>query len=654
MARQTDKFDPVEIENLLAISKRMEKIAHRAPENFLEGLQLIFICNCAFHQTGEPMSIGRLDQTLIGLLRKDLAKGLTKDAAQEMIDSFWLKMDETVLYNYNNVDDYLNYGTGAVFYSAGNFPQGAAINQWVQQLTVGGYKADNSDEPEDASNEISLMCLRAARRIPGNAPCLSLRVHRKMSRDLLEEAAKALLSGGAHPIMLNDDKLVPALGACGPLSLEDARDYTCDGCYEPVIVGKTEWAFSYVTVSPMVDYAINQGCSIQGAGPVNLKGMKISWNSPPAEKIESFDELMGIFFTHWKWAMNSFFNSLMNNYGALWNYCPSPLFSAFLEESLETGRDLTNGGARYHIVAPMMCGISNAINSLYSIKKLVYEAGSARCSLPQLLLCLQCNWGNNMTAPFYTTLEGSMRREQDAQFYQQLREYALQVPKFGVNADEELIKFTEYVVKNCVKTIHESIDDPIPVIKEGYERVKQKYSTAGRPFAFTVTPGVGTFEDNVGIGMGLGASADGRLNGQPIADDFCAIPWPADLPVNTQMSNAFTSLKSWNLEPINHGIANAAPIDLNIPEDFPLEKLTDLIEDFAHGKLGSNMITVTCADPSTFEGATQSPEKYDLIRVRMGGWTEFFVAMFDFHQNSIQRRPYYTYKDPDTTDEVGV
>jgi pyruvate-formate lyase len=26
----------------------------------------------------------------------------------------------------------------------------------------------------------------------------------------------------------------------------------------------------------------------------------------------------------------------------------------------------------------------------------------------------------------------------------------------------------------------------------------------------------------------------------------------------------------------------------------------------------------------------------------MGGWSEFFVAMFDFHQQYIQRRPYYT------------
>ena len=350
------QFDRRQKASLLEIAQRMKRLAHEKPKSFLDGLQLVFITNCALHQTGEPHSIGRLDQQLIGLLEADLERGaLTEESAQEMIDSFWLKMDETVLYNYRHLNDYLNYGTGAVFYSAGNFPQGAAINQWVQQVTVGGYKANGAPEPEDASNAITTMCLRASRRLPLNAPCLSLRVHQKMSRALFEEAAKTILSGGAHPVLLNDDKLVPAIAGSGPVALADARDYTCDGCYEPVIVGKTEWAFSYVPLLPMVDYTLNQGCDIQGAGPVNLRGLKSSWNSPPAETIKSFEDFLTIFFTHWKWAMSGFFNTLMNVYGSLANYCPSPLFSALLSDTLETGRDLTDGGARYHVVAPMLC-----------------------------------------------------------------------------------------------------------------------------------------------------------------------------------------------------------------------------------------------------------------------------------------------------------
>jgi pyruvate-formate lyase len=466
-----------------------------------------------------------------------------------------------------------------------------------------------------------------------------------MSDEVFVEAAKTVLSGGAHPVMLNDDKMVPALADCGPLLLEDARDYTCDGCFEAVIVGKTEWAFSYVPLLPMVDYTMNQGSTIQAAGPINLNGLKSSWNSPPAESITTFEQFMEIFYHHWKWAISGFFNSLMNNYGALASYCPSPLFSAFLSDSLESGRDMTDGGARYHFVAPMLCGLSDTLDSLYAVKRLVYDDETARCSLPQLLLCLQCNWGNDMKAPFFTTSEGAARRDADSQFFKQLRQFALDIPKFGINSEPALLDLAGAVVKNCVRIVHESLSNPLPGIKAGYDRIKQKYGTNKRPFAFTVTPGIGTFEDNVGLGMGFGATANGRLSGQPIGADLTAMPLPSDIPFEVRSSNAFVSLKDWNIEPIGHGFANGAPNDLNIMEDFPLDKLTQLIREFAHSKLGSNMMTITCGDPSTYENAAEFPERYDLFRTRMGGWSEFLVAMFDFHQDYVRRRPYYTFQD---------
>jgi pyruvate-formate lyase len=219
------------------------------------------------------------------------------------------------------------------------------------------------------------------------------------------------------------------------------------------------------------------------------------------------------------------------------------------------------------------------------------------------------------------------------------------VPKFGIDADAPLLEFTKTVIGNCIAIVHDGLKNPLPGIKAGYERLKQKYGTDTRPFAFTVTPGVGTFEDNVGLGMGFGASANGRRNGQPIASDFTAMPCPPDLPLDRRPSSAFASLHHWNMETIGHGFANAAPSDLNIGEDFPLDRLTALITDFSHSKLGSNMITITCANPATYAQAMQFPERYDLVRVRMGGWSEFFVAMFDFHQEYIRRRPYYTAAD---------
>jgi len=46
--------------------------------------------------------------------------------------------------------------------------------------------------------------------------------------------------------------------------------------------------------------------------------------------------------------------------------------------------------------------------------------------------------------------------------------------------------------------------------------------------------------------------------------------------------------------------------------------------------------------PGHVEGAAKDPGKYDLLRVRMGGWTEFVIAMFPDHQRQHQRRPVST------------
>jgi pyruvate-formate lyase len=53
------------------------------------------------------------------------------------------------------------------------------------------------------------------------------------------------------------------------------------------------------------------------------------------------------------------------------------------------------------------------------------------------------------------------------------------------------------------------------------------------------------------------------------------------------------------------------------------------------------MMSVTCANPDTLLDAQNSPERYDLIRMRMGGWSEFFVAMFPHHQEQHKRRPLF-------------
>ena len=81
-------------------------------------------------------------------------------------------------------------------------------------------------------------------------------------------------------------------------------------------------------------------------------------------------------------------------------------------------------------------------------------------------------------------------------------------------------------------------------------------------------------------------------------------------------------MSSWNQEEINVKVSNAAPVDLNVREDFPVADLVEVMRQYIAGNVGSNLLTITVADPDTCAAAAVQPEKYEMVRVRMGGWTE--------------------------------
>ncbi|EPX60877.1 hypothetical protein D187_001528 [Cystobacter fuscus DSM 2262] len=129
----------LERRNLLAIATRMTSLVTERPRTLLEAAQLIFTLHVCLHLIGEPTAIGRLDQMLYPFYEKDLAAGhLDAEQAQEIIDCFWLKVGEKVQLNRQFVEDHQPYGNLAMGGASGNYPQGAANNQWIQQVTVGG------------------------------------------------------------------------------------------------------------------------------------------------------------------------------------------------------------------------------------------------------------------------------------------------------------------------------------------------------------------------------------------------------------------------------------------------------------------------------------------------------------------------------------
>jgi pyruvate-formate lyase len=624
-------------------------VAPRGPaRTFHQALQAIYIMHCALHWTVEIVPIGRLDQLLHPFYERDTRDGnLTRERAQELIDCFWIKLDDRVILTPRHAENRFTSSDGQLTGTTGpaNYDQGALLNQWMQQITVGGVLPNDDADATDASNAVTRLCLAAARRLPLNSPTLDLRVHPGTPDDILQLAAQALLSGGAHPVLLNDNIIVPALmqHAGPPIAARAARNYACDGCYETMVAGESEFSFGFVPALDVIEKALNRGAGIAGAGSTNLRGFKSSWRSQPASEIRSFEEFQEILRSHMLLGLHHYFDGLYTFYGNKANIAPSPLLSALIKGCVETGRDLTAGGSNYHIFSPLMTGVSSAADSLYVIRELVF--GQKAFTLVELLSCLVTDWGHALVTIGGETMIAfgtNIKKER----IEEIRELCLAQPKFG-NGEERVDSLAWWLLDTFAHCVR--LASTHPATQAGRDRLQKQYGTPAVPFRMNIAPGVGTFEQYVFSGSFIGASADGRRSTMPIASDLSPAPVPSDRPATVREASGASrharvfslnnSLRSY-ANPVMKHFGDGAPIDYNIREDFPVQDLAKLIRRFADGE-GGSVCTFTVCNPETFEAAQRTPELYNLIRVRMGGWTEFFITLFPNHQEQHKRRPLY-------------
>jgi hypothetical protein len=311
LAREQNQAD--DADNMADVADRLRRLVDQVPQSFQDAVQLLYSFHCCLHPVGELTSIGRLDQIFWPFLEKNPI-----DRAQEIIDCFFLKIGESAFIDRTSIHDYIICGTGSINGGWGNFSQGGGLNQWGQQVTIGGYKAADG-EPQDGSNPVSMLFLKSARRIPVNARSVSLRVNKQTPADLIEEAAKALLSGGAQPVLFNDDHVCKGLLASGVHSdhvgVKWSRDYAADGCFEPMMTGATEFAFNNFMPLLALEQTLNDGATYGAAGSEHLRGLKTSFRSPSAETIESFEELQHIFLEQLKWLTIQCYDYLLDHYG---------------------------------------------------------------------------------------------------------------------------------------------------------------------------------------------------------------------------------------------------------------------------------------------------------------------------------------------------
>lgn len=619
-------------QNLMAIAARLRDYPAKPCAGFMDALQSIHILHCALHFTGEIVPIGRLDQLLAPYYEADLSAGrITAGEAQEALDCFWIKLDEKVVQQRRFIEDRFTSSDAALIGAGGpsSFDQGALINQWMQQITIGGVVADNEPEAKNAANALTMMCLETARRLPLNSPTLDLRLHAGSGDDLIAAAARTILSGGAHPVLMNDDKIIPALKnkTGGTVELKSARNYACDGCYETLFAGETEFSFGFVSALDALEKSMNSGAGFGMSGGTFLRGGKGGTRTTTAAETKSYEAFWAILEKHLLLGCHKFLHGILTAYGSKEQISPSPLLSALINGCIEKGRDLSGGGTRYHLFSPLMTGISTAADSLYVIKNLVF--GEQLFTLEELVSCLRSNWGRT------TEIVGLKLTPERIGA---IRAACITQPKYGRG-----ISGVDELAWQLINSFYEGLQmvRDHHVHSADWVRLKTQYDEPGLPFEILLAPGVGTFEQFNFSGSFVGATPDGRYAFDPISSDFSPAPLHSDQePPLQPMISMLDGLKSYTDNSVNL-LSDGAPPDFNIREDFDLAELIGIIRKFADG-FGGNMLTITVADPETFRAAQENPASYDLLRVRMGGWTEFFISLFPALQEQHKRRPLFS------------
>lgn len=600
--------DAVRKAELLQIAQNCANVPERGAESFWEACQSFWFVQqlLQVESSGHSISPGRFDQYMYPYYKADLDRGaLSREAAQELLDCIWVKLND------------LNKCRDAV--SA----EGFAGYSLFQNLIVGGQDKNGVD----VTNDLSFMCITASAHVFLPQPSLSIRVWNGSPHALLVKAAQLTRTGIGLPAYYNDEVIIPSLMNRG-LTLEDAREYNIIGCVEPQKAGKTEgWHdAAFFNMCRPLEVVFESGYD---------KGELIGVKTKPVEEMTDFTE----FYDAYKEQMNYFISLLVNADNCIdvahATLCPLPFESCMVDDCMKRGKAVQEGGAVYNFTGPQGFGIANMADSLFAIKKLVFE--EKKVTLAEYKKAMLFNYGKGLdetsiadmairvlrgmqeqgvtvgtgeTAAAVAQVKAMELPEADRKRFEELLELIEQVPKFG-NDDREVDAFARDVAYT-------------------YTRPLQEYKN---PRGGIFQAGLYPVSANVPLGAQTGATPDGRLAHTPVAD---GVSPSAGKDVNgpTAAANSVSRL--------DHGIASNGTLfnqkfhPTALSGERGLDSFVALIQSYFDQK-GSHM-QFNVVDRATLLDAQQHPEKYKHLVVRVAGYSALFTTLSKSLQDDIIRR----------------
>ena len=572
---ETEK-NPERKKELQRVSKICKRIKQDPPGDFYEALQLVYFIQLILQieSNGHSLSLGRMDQYLYTFYKNDLEKNdITSDFAIELLENMWVK-----LYSINKIRpwSHTRYSAGSPLY---------------QNVTIGGQTTDG----EDAVNELSYLILRSVGEMRLTQPNLSVRYHKKIDDDFMMACINVIEKGFGMPAFNNDEVVIPSLIRLG-VKKEDAHDYSAIGCIEVAVPGK--WGYrctgmSFLNFMRVFLTALNDGLDVT-SGKIFCKG------TGKFEDFTTFNDVMEA----WKKQVEFYTEAAVTTDTvvdtALEENVPDVMCSAFVDDCIERGKTLKQGGARYDYISGLQVGIANLGNSLAAISKLVFE--EKRIDKKELI--------NNLLNNF----EGI-----DGEKLRQLLLY--HAPKYGNDLDyvDDLL---------C--------DAYMYFIKELEKYHNTRYGRG--PIGGGYFAGTSSISANVPSGAVVPATPDGRKAFTPLAEGSSPA---AGTDVNGPTA-VFKSVSKLPTEKILGGVLLNQKLS---PDSFrsirDKKKLIQLIRSFFNDLKGWH-VQYNIVSKETLLAARKTPEEHRDLIVRVAGYSAFFTTLAPDAQDDIIARTEHT------------
>ncbi|MEW6527632.1 MAG: formate C-acetyltransferase/glycerol dehydratase family glycyl radical enzyme [Spirochaetota bacterium] len=552
-------------EELLEIARICEKVPEYPAETFHEAVQSLYFIHLVtqIESGGNSVSIGRIDQILYPFFEKDIKSGrITQDKARELISLLFIKMNEI----WNVLEEaYIPGGEGAE-------------GKTTQNVTVGGVDRHGND----ATNELSYIVLDAYADIRTVQPNFSVRISKKTPKEFLTKAVE-YARDGVLMHFFSDETVIETLIKAGH-SIEDARDYALVGCVEPNAQGKCFGSTFAVQFSGIkcLEFALSNGVD-------NIFGYKSGIETGDPITFHTFDDVWNAYDCQVKHFMNQMARGMEILDKTISEHVPSPFASVMIDGCIEKGKDLTSGGAIYNSTGVQLIGFANIVDSLYGVKKAVYD--QKYCSIGELAQWLSDDWQDVEDKRVY--------------FYRR-------IPKFGNDNDE---------VDGLGITVLEHFCDTVSSLK----------NFRGGTF----WPGVFVVGFHISFGAFTGATPDGRHAGDVLGNGLTPTTGNA-ISGPTAIMNSITKL------PLTK-IYNGANLNMRFNGNkISTEHLSYLIETyFAKGGM---QVQFNMVDSKILRDAQKNPEKYRDLFVRVSGYSAEFVGLSEIAQEEIISRTEFEYK----------